>query len=71
MQFFEHLPALEITHDTMFGAISAARMDFIALDLAIFATPTPRARLFVRPPGRHKESPGFAGEIVECVQRRF
>lgn len=31
MQFFEHLPALEITHDTMFGAISAARMDFIAL----------------------------------------
>lgn len=44
---------------------------FPYLDLAIFATPTPRARLFVRPPGRHKESPGFAGEIVECVQRRF
>lgn len=31
MQFVEHLPALKIAHDTMFGAISAARMDFIAL----------------------------------------
>jgi hypothetical protein len=31
MQFFEHLAALEIAHDTMFGAVSAARMNFIAL----------------------------------------
>jgi hypothetical protein len=31
MQFFEHMAALEVAHDTMFGAISAARMDFIAL----------------------------------------
>lgn len=31
MQFLEHLAALEVAHDTMFGAISAARMDFIAL----------------------------------------
>lgn len=31
MQFVEHLAALEVAHDTMFGAISAARMDFIAL----------------------------------------
>lgn len=71
MQFVEHLAALEVAHDTMFGAISAARMDFIALDLAIFAPPAPRARLFVRPSRRHKESPGFAGEVAECVQRRF
>jgi hypothetical protein len=31
VQFIEHLPVLEIAHDTMFGAVSAARMDFIAL----------------------------------------
>lgn len=43
---------------------------FPYLDLAIFAPPAPRARLFVRPSRRHKESPGFAGEIAE-VQRRF
>lgn len=56
MQLIEHLATLEITHDAMFGAISTSWMNFVTLYLAIFAAPTPRARLFVRPSRRHMES---------------
>lgn len=66
MQLVEHLTALEITHDAMLGAISTSWMDLVTLDLAIFAAPTPRARLFVRPSRRHMESvEKFTVEVAE------